>query len=122
MEFEIDEDGVLGHLHPSSEKILVDETHNFAYYERKLCRFSPDADQENPFEEETACGGRCAFSSYCNSSSSSKNGNSYCSPSCGNKDDLYGSWVEIPFKHLKPKPQELEPQTDLEKEIISQIL
>jgi hypothetical protein len=108
------------HLHPHSEKVLIDETNSYAYFEKRLCKFVED-ETEDAFSTVDTCT-TCAFSKYCSEAVHSVETTTYCSPSLNNKNKLWGSWKEIPIKVLKYKPKDPDPQTDLEKEIVSQIL
>jgi hypothetical protein len=109
---------VVPHYHEFVKTVLVDKHENYGYYSNILLMFIED----RSFDANSC--EKCRITEYCDNNPTDI---MHCSPGNGRKNDKVGYWVEIPFASsipdfLKKAKLETVEQTDLEKELIDQLL
>lgn len=128
LEFDVDYEGRVINSNPPSEKFLVDEKCNYAYFKDMVLKF---VDMSSHHIQDHQCE-RCILYQFRETMCGNSNFKvkTCCSPSNGSfgsdqYQDRYGYWIEA-YVIQRPKPKvkkiNLPVQTELEKSIIDQLL
>lgn len=130
LEFEIDSDEVVLNSNPPSAKLLVDNGMNYAYFNDRVMKYVDVSGLIGKAKNENFCRTRCYIhkfdSKICSGSPISDDFQTCCCEGCGRTDYKVGYWAEMNtfqlHKEIVKRKTNLLVQTDLEKEIIDQLL